>query len=67
MMFNLTTITAAAPSMGISPISNRRTSKFFGASADVFPPFLLKETAKIKDPFARKLVSRIEMLPVEEF
>ncbi|KAI3516594.1 hypothetical protein L1887_15515 [Cichorium endivia] len=65
MMFNLITITAATPSMGISPISNRRTSRFFGASADVFPPFLLKEMEKIKDPFARKLVSRIEMLPVE--
>ncbi|KAL4574326.1 hypothetical protein LXL04_021155 [Taraxacum kok-saghyz] len=65
MMFNTTTINAVIPSMGILPISSRRTSRFFGASADVFPPFLLKEMEKIEDPFARKLVSRIEMLPVE--
>ncbi|KVI05470.1 hypothetical protein Ccrd_016193 [Cynara cardunculus var. scolymus] len=64
-MFNIATITAAFPAMGILPIPNRRTSPFFGASADVFPPFLLKEMEKIQDPFARKLVSRIEMLPVE--
>ncbi|KAI7750886.1 hypothetical protein M8C21_026670 [Ambrosia artemisiifolia] len=60
-----TTITAAVPSIGILPFSNKRSSKFFGASPDVFPPFLLKEMEKIEDPFARKLVSRIEMLPVE--
>ncbi|KAI3696324.1 hypothetical protein L1987_79337 [Smallanthus sonchifolius] len=64
-MFKITTITAAVPS-GILPVSNRKTSRlFFGASPDVFPPFLLKEMEKIEDPFARKLVSRIEMLPVE--
>ncbi|KAK9060096.1 hypothetical protein SSX86_020800 [Deinandra increscens subsp. villosa] len=64
-MLKITTITAAVPSPAILPVSNRKTSRFFGASPDVFPPFLLKEMEKIEDPFARKLVSRIEMLPVE--
>ncbi|KAL8241787.1 hypothetical protein R6Q59_012089 [Mikania micrantha] len=64
-MFKITTITAAVPSTGIFPVSNRKTSRFLGASPEVFPPFLVKEMEKIEDPFARKLVSRIEMLPVE--
>ncbi|PWA81659.1 Alpha/beta hydrolase fold-1 [Artemisia annua] len=67
-MFKITTIKAAIPSIGIFPLSNNKTSsssRFFGASPDVFPPFMLKEMEKIQDPFARKLVSRIEMLPVE--
>ncbi|CAI9296967.1 unnamed protein product [Lactuca saligna] len=65
MMLKIPTINASTPSMGIMPFSSRKASRFFGASADVFPPFLLKEMEKIEDPFARKLVSRIEMLPVE--
>ncbi|KAK1437704.1 hypothetical protein QVD17_03500 [Tagetes erecta] len=40
-------------------------SAVFRASADVFPPFLPKEVEKVKDPFARKLASRIERLPVQ--
>ncbi|KAK1419889.1 hypothetical protein QVD17_29312 [Tagetes erecta] len=64
-MLKITTITATVPSSGIWSSSNRKTSRFFGASHDVFPPLLLKEMEKIEDPFARKLVSRIEMLPVE--
>ncbi|XP_071687185.1 alpha/beta hydrolase domain-containing protein VTE7-like [Rutidosis leptorrhynchoides] len=65
-MLKITTnITAAIPSMGIFPASNRKSCQFFGASTDVFPPFLIKEMEKIKDPFARNLISRIEMLPVE--
>ncbi|XP_076948374.1 alpha/beta hydrolase domain-containing protein VTE7-like [Bidens hawaiensis] len=35
-------------------------------SAEVnFPPFLPKQVEKVKDPFARKLASRIQRLPVE--
>ncbi|KAK9052191.1 hypothetical protein SSX86_028819 [Deinandra increscens subsp. villosa] len=34
-------------------------------NSEVFPPFLPKQVEKIKDPFARKLASRIERLPVE--
>ncbi|XP_076953451.1 alpha/beta hydrolase domain-containing protein VTE7-like [Bidens hawaiensis] len=64
-MLKIATITSAVPSTGILPVSNRKTSRLFRASPDVFPQFLLKEMEKIEDPFARKLVSRIEMLPVE--
>ncbi|GJV40955.1 hypothetical protein Tco_1419395 [Tanacetum coccineum] len=70
-MIMMSKITAAIPSIGIFPLLNSKktsssSSRFFGASPDVFPPFLLKEMEKIQDPFARKLVSRIEMLPVED-
>lgn len=51
--------------MGIIKTSNWRTPPRFRASAEVFPSFLPKEVEKIKDPFARKLASRIERLPVE--
>ena len=35
------------------------------ASADAFPSFIPKEVERIKDPFARKLATRIERLPVQ--
>lgn len=37
----------------------------FRATADVFPSFIPKEVERIKDPFARKLATRIERLPVQ--
>lgn len=51
--------------MGIAKTPNCRTSPVVGVWAEVFPPFLPKEMEKIKDPFARRLASRIERLPVE--
>ncbi|KAM0055758.1 putative 2-hydroxy-6-oxonona-2,4-dienedioate hydrolase [Helianthus debilis subsp. tardiflorus] len=39
--------------------------RVFAMSAEAFPPFLPKEVQKIRDPFARKLASRIQRLPVE--
>ncbi|KAK3035936.1 hypothetical protein RJ639_031359 [Escallonia herrerae] len=52
---------AAAP-MGLRPTSNWRR---FRVSADGFPSFLPKQVEKIKDPFARKLATRIERVPVQ--
>lgn len=34
-------------------------------SVDGFPPFLPKEVERIRDPFARKIATRIERLPVQ--
>ncbi|KAA8532904.1 hypothetical protein F0562_032979 [Nyssa sinensis] len=42
-----------------------RTLMRFRVSADAFPSFLPKEVERIKDPFARKLATRIERLPVQ--
>lgn len=39
----------------------------YKVSASEFPAFLPSEVEKIKDPFARKLASRIERLPVHVF
>ncbi|KAI3729248.1 hypothetical protein L6452_17901 [Arctium lappa] len=64
-MFIATTISASFSSMGTINTSNWRTSPRFRASAEVFPSFLPKQVEKIKDPFARKLASRIERLPVK--
>ncbi|KVH96192.1 Alpha/beta hydrolase fold-1 [Cynara cardunculus var. scolymus] len=64
-MFTATTISASFSSMEITKTFNRRTPPRFRASAEVFPSFLPKDVEKIKDPFARKLASRIERLPVE--
>ncbi|XP_043810220.1 uncharacterized protein LOC110624949 isoform X4 [Manihot esculenta] len=41
-----------------------RTRERFSISAQNFPSFLPSEVENIKDPFARKLASRIERLPV---
>ncbi|KAJ9549056.1 hypothetical protein OSB04_021599 [Centaurea solstitialis] len=61
-MLTSTTISASfSSSMGIFKTSNWRLR----ASMEVFPSFLPKEVDKIKDPFARKLASRIQRLPVE--
>ncbi|KAL8196442.1 hypothetical protein R6Q57_024737 [Mikania cordata] len=64
-MFSATVITASFSPAGMINTSNCRTPLVFRPSAKVFPPFLPKEVEKIKDPFARKLASRIERLPVE--
>ncbi|KAL0447000.1 UNVERIFIED_CONTAM: hypothetical protein Slati_1827900 [Sesamum latifolium] len=42
----------------------RKGKHNFKVSASEFPAFLPSEVEKIKDPFARKLASRIERLPV---
>ncbi|XP_021910458.1 uncharacterized protein LOC110824195 isoform X1 [Carica papaya] len=41
-----------------------RTKRRFTALADNFPSFLPEQVERIKDPFARKLATRIERLPV---
>lgn len=64
-MFIATSISSSFTPMGIIKTPNYRTPPVFGVWAEVFPPFLPKEVEKIKDPFARKLASRIERLPVE--
>ncbi|KAK7251938.1 hypothetical protein RIF29_35563 [Crotalaria pallida] len=50
------------------PFLTTTTTKFTvvaeSASADAFPPFLPKQVHAIKDPFARKLATRIHRLPV---
>lgn len=51
--------------MRILPTSNWRTPSVFRASACSFPTFLPKEVEKIRDPYARKLATRIERLPVQ--
>lgn len=61
-MFTATTISASFSPMGVMKSSNWRTR---ASAAEVFPSFLPKEVEKIEDPFARKLASRIERLPVE--
>lgn len=53
-MVTLTTVTAS-----YAPMAAKRRVR-----CDGFPSFLPKEVEKIKDPFARKLASRIERLPV---
>ncbi|PON64669.1 Alpha/beta hydrolase fold [Trema orientale] len=41
-----------------------RLTRGFGVRSEAFPSFLPKEVEKIRDPFARKLATRIERLPV---
>ncbi|XP_021299750.1 uncharacterized protein LOC110428282 isoform X2 [Herrania umbratica] len=43
----------------------QRRGRFAILAADEFPPFLPKQVEQIKDPFARKLATRIERLPVK--
>nr|XP_043606596.1 uncharacterized hydrolase YugF-like [Erigeron canadensis] len=60
--------TATPISTSFSPTchtSHARRLPVFRVSAEVFPEFLPKEVNKVKDPFARKLASRIQRLPVE--
>lgn len=60
----LTTLSAgSAPTGLLRPTS---TSNWrLRVSADAFPSFLPNEVDKIKDPFARKLASRIQRLPLQ--
>ncbi|XP_034907116.1 alpha/beta hydrolase domain-containing protein VTE7 isoform X3 [Populus alba] len=46
------------------PTKRRAHVKLFTAQGSDFPSFLPKEVENIKDPFARKLATRIERLPV---
>lgn len=58
----------ASPFVGPKSAENlRHHSKRhrFKISASEFPAFIPKEMESIKDPFARKLASRIERVPVE--
>nr|GEX36927.1 alpha/beta hydrolase fold-1 [Tanacetum cinerariifolium] len=64
-MFTATTISASFSPMGMVTTFNRTRLPVFRASGEVFPTFLPKEVEKIEDPFARKLASRIQRLPVE--
>ncbi|KAF5176548.1 alpha/beta-Hydrolases superfamily protein [Thalictrum thalictroides] len=55
-------------SCSTSPIKARRTAwriKCTSSNKDGFPSFLPKQVEKIKDPFARKLATRIQRLPVQ--
>ncbi|KAL5553640.1 hypothetical protein UlMin_041041 [Ulmus minor] len=54
------TLTATSPPMAAKCAELRR----FRVRSTGFPSFLPKEVEKIKDPFARKLASRIERVPV---
>lgn len=49
---------------GIGPKRKCWSFKSFRIWAGEFPDFLPKQVENIKDPFARKLASRIERLPV---
>ncbi|KAK6931341.1 Alpha/beta hydrolase fold-1 [Dillenia turbinata] len=56
-----------APLSRESQSSSKRTlrCRFKLSASDTFPSFLPKELERIRDPFARKLASRIERLPVQ--
>lgn len=55
----------ASPAPQTMP-TKRSAPRRFGVlcAGDGFPPFLPKEVENIKDPYARKLATRIERLPV---
>ncbi|XP_050238946.2 alpha/beta hydrolase domain-containing protein VTE7 [Mercurialis annua] len=57
------TLTAISPAF-LMP-RKCRAAMHFTVSASDFPPFLPKEVQNIEDPFARKLATRIERLPVQ--
>ncbi|KAI7750838.1 hypothetical protein M8C21_003035, partial [Ambrosia artemisiifolia] len=59
------TIPASFSPLGIIINSNSNSNSNSRVSTHVFPPFLPKEVNNIKDPFARKLATRIERLPVQ--
>ncbi|KAL6983357.1 Alpha/beta hydrolase domain-containing protein vte7 [Sarracenia purpurea var. burkii] len=62
----LTGVTAPSPGatpMGFGPAN--KLHSLFRISAEAFPSFLPREVEKIKDPFARKMATRIERLPVQ--
>ncbi|XP_047322602.1 uncharacterized hydrolase YugF-like isoform X2 [Impatiens glandulifera] len=65
----MTTVTAFSPAAVRPPMCFLNTARCpkpsrFKVSADNFPSFLPKQVEKIKDPFARKLATRIQRLPV---
>ncbi|KAK6242647.1 Alpha/beta hydrolase fold-1 - like 10 [Theobroma cacao] len=60
------------PTLTASPLrtlfpkrKTQRRRRFTILAADEFPPFLPKQVEQIKDPFARKLATRIERLSVK--
>ncbi|KAJ9707781.1 hypothetical protein PVL29_000042 [Vitis rotundifolia] len=59
------TLVAGSVPAGLGATAKRGSLWRFRATADVFPSFIPKEVERIKDPFARKLATRIERLPVQ--
>jgi hypothetical protein len=51
-------------SPALVPTKRRAHVKLFTVQGSNFPSFLPKEVENIKDPFARRLATRIERLPV---
>ncbi|TYI51574.1 hypothetical protein E1A91_D12G185700v1 [Gossypium mustelinum] len=60
------TLTSASSALTLFPEckTQRRRFAISAAADDKFPSFLPKQMEEIKDPFARKLATRIERLPV---
>lgn len=60
------TLTSASSALTLFPEckTQRRRFTISAAADDKFPSFLPKQMEEIKDPFARKLATRIERLPV---
>ncbi|TYH39690.1 hypothetical protein ES332_D12G194100v1 [Gossypium tomentosum] len=60
------TLTSASSALTLFPEckTQRRRFSISAAADDKFPSFLPKQMEEIKDPFARKLATRIERLPV---
>ncbi|KAF7124594.1 hypothetical protein RHSIM_Rhsim12G0136000 [Rhododendron simsii] len=60
------TLSPGATPLGFGPTTNKLLQPRFRVSAaQAFPSFLPKQVEIIKDPFARKLATRIERLPVQ--
>lgn len=59
-------LSPGATPLGFGPTTNKLLQPRFRVSAaQAFPSFLPKQVEIIKDPFARKLATRIERLPVQ--